>query len=39
LAEKRVVSVCVAKMDSLRQDNGRYKLAVFAQPLEKVKLA
>jgi plasmid replication initiation protein len=31
LAEKRVVSVCVAKMDSLRQDNGRYKFRLTAE--------
>jgi len=31
LAEKRVVSVCIAKMDSVRQDNGRYKFKLTAQ--------
>lgn len=31
LAEKRVVSVCIAKMDSVRPDNGRYKFRLTAQ--------
>jgi plasmid replication initiation protein len=31
LAEKRVVSVSIAKMDSVRQDNGRYKFKLTAQ--------
>ena len=30
LAEKRVVSVCVAKMDSVRLDSGRYKFRLTA---------
>jgi len=31
LAEKRVVSVCIAKMDSVRLDSGRYKFRLTAQ--------
>jgi plasmid replication initiation protein len=31
LGEKRVVSVCMAKMDSVRLDNGRYKFKLTAQ--------
>lgn len=30
LAEKRVVSACLAKMDSIRLDNGRYKFKLTA---------
>lgn len=30
LAEKRVVSACLAKMDSVRLDNGRYKFKLTA---------
>jgi len=31
LAEKRVVSACLAKMDSVRMDNGRYKFKLTAE--------
>ena len=31
LAEKRVVSVCIAKLDSVRLDRGRYKFKLTAQ--------
>jgi plasmid replication initiation protein len=31
LAEKRVVSICMAKLDSVRLDNGRYKFSITAQ--------
>lgn len=31
LAEKRVVSACLAKMDSVRLDNGRYKFKLTAE--------
>jgi plasmid replication initiation protein len=31
LSEKRVVSSCVAKLDSLRVDNGRYKVKLTAK--------
>lgn len=31
LAEKRVVSACLAKMDSVRMDNGRYKFKLSAE--------
>jgi plasmid replication initiation protein len=31
LPEKRVVSVCMAKLDSVRLDNGRYKFKISAQ--------
>lgn len=31
LAEKRVVSACLAKMDSVRLDSGRYKFKVTAE--------
>lgn len=31
LPEKRVVSICMAKLDSVRLDNGRYKFSISAQ--------
>lgn len=31
LAEKRVISVCIAKMDSVRPDSGRYQFRLAAQ--------
>ena len=31
LAEKRVVSICMAKLDSVRLDNGRYKFSISAK--------
>lgn len=31
LAEKRVISACIAKLDSLRLDNGRYRIKLTAK--------